>query len=187
MLLGAKLCHHKNYFKTYPTYIYFYRSRHNERNGEKKLKIDAWQESYHTLKFVYHLQMAKKQIWYTTRGQLPSPHLHPHSVPTPHTPHVCILLYGFSMRHTSVRCYMAEHMRINYWLGLSTSSPSIYMFYVSIQCAATWPMSYVRLTTWTATLDLFPKQRGTMSDLKSLWTKIYNFRDDGPEHNPKSL
>jgi hypothetical protein len=86
-----------------------------------------------------------------------------------------------------VRCYMAECTRINYSLGLSTSSPSIYIFYLSIQCAANWPTSHVRLTTWTATLDLFPKQRGTMSDLKSLWTKIYNFRDDGPEHNPKSL
>ena len=38
ILLGAKLYHHENCFETYPTWIYFYRSRHNERNWENRIK-----------------------------------------------------------------------------------------------------------------------------------------------------
>jgi hypothetical protein len=115
ILLGVKLYHHENCFETYPTWIYFYRSRHNERNGENGIKNRCLTRKLSHFKVCIPFANAKKQIWYTTRCLLPSSHLHPRLGPhSPHTPHVCILLYGeFSMRYMSVRCYMAERTRVN--------------------------------------------------------------------------
>jgi hypothetical protein len=36
--LMRKIYHQENCFETYPTWIYFYRSRHNECNGANKIK-----------------------------------------------------------------------------------------------------------------------------------------------------
>jgi hypothetical protein len=78
---------------------------------QTKLKIDAWQESCHILKFICRLQMQKKQIWHTARGPLLSPRppstLGPHSPCAAilwilHAPRVRTLLYGLAHAHRLV-------------------------------------------------------------------------------------
>jgi hypothetical protein len=114
ILLGAKLHLHENCFETYPTWIYFYRSRHIERNGENGIKNRCLIRKLSYFKVCIPFANAKKKadlIHNTWSAPLPaSPStLGPRS---PHTPHVCMLLYGgFPMRHASVRCYMTERTR----------------------------------------------------------------------------
>ena len=115
ILLNAKLYHNKNCFETYPTWIYFYRSCHNECNGENRIKNRCLTRKLSHFKVCIPFATVKKADLIHSMWSA----LFPASLATlgprsPHTTHICILLYGgFSMRHASPCCYMAERTRVN--------------------------------------------------------------------------
>jgi hypothetical protein len=96
ILLGTKLYHHENCFKTYPTWIYFYRSSHNGRNGENGIKNRCLTRKL--LYFKVYIPFANAKKAYLIQSTWSAPLPASPSTLSPRSP----------IRHIYVYCYMVD-------------------------------------------------------------------------------